>query len=376
MTGLLFLLIFLSGCNKRVDYQPLYRPHPYTIEIPKFFPRSLNIPADNPTTREGVELGRYLFYDGRLSGRTSPDSMMCCATCHLQSKGFECGLDNPRFPKGHPVGLTGIPTPHTMLPLVNLAWNSDGYLWSGAVRTDNPDLSARNLEDITRMAITAPHELNGDTARVAALFNSLKGYPEVFEKAFGPGPVTVKNMGRAIAQFIRTMVSSNARFDRFMRGETNLSEAERRGYVLFMTEQGGDCFHCHGGEGNPLFTSNLFYNNGKDSVFSDPGDRMSVTGNPADLGAYRAPTLRNIAFTAPYMHDGRFKTLDEVLQFYNSGIVVSPTISPLMHHAATHGIRLTPAQLADLKAFLLSLSDSSFIANPALAPPPSFPDMP
>jgi cytochrome c peroxidase len=141
-----------------------------------------------------------------------------------------------------------------------------------------------------------------------------------------------------------------------------------------MTELGADCFHCHGGEGNPLFTTNLFYNNGKDSVFGDPLDRRSVTVNPADIGSYKAPTLRNIAYTAPYMHDGRYKTLDEVIDFYSSGLVWSPTISPLMHHVNDHGVQLTPVEKAELKAFLYALSDTSFIMNPNFTKPDKFPD--
>ncbi|MEI7660934.1 MAG: cytochrome-c peroxidase, partial [Bacteroidota bacterium] len=170
------------------------------------------------------------------------------------------------------------------------------------------------------------------------------------------------------------LISADSKFDRFLRGETELSNAERNGYVLFMTEQGGDCFHCHGGDGNPLFTTNLFYNNGKDSVYTDPADHRSFTGNQQDIGAYKAPTLRNLVFRAPYMHDGRFKTLDEVLAFYNSQLVWSPYISPLMHHIGTRGIRLAPPQLADLKSFLLSLTDSNFVANPAFSKPSGFPD--
>jgi cytochrome c peroxidase len=232
----------------------------------------------------------------------------------------------------------------------------------------------RNLEDFTWMAIAAPHEIHGDTAKVAALFQSIRGYPDLFKKAFGSERVTVKNMGRAIAQFVRTLISCNSKFDRFMLGSAQLTPSERNGYVLFMTEQGGDCFHCHGGNGNPLFTTNLFYNNGKDSVFTDPGDRFSITGDFTDAGSYKAPTLRNLAYTAPYMHDGRFKTLDEVLAFYNSGLVWSPSISPLMHHIVTRGIRLTPGQLADLKLFLLTLTDSSFVSNPSFSKPLKFPD--
>jgi cytochrome c peroxidase len=369
---ILSLVLLTAGCKKdRADQE--YKPTPYIITIPQFFPTALNIPADNPMTVEGVALGRLLFYDGRLSGRTDPDSLMSCATCHLQSHSFVCGMDHPKFSGGHPFGLTGILTPHFMMPMINLVWSTHGYLWNGKVSAENPSVSMRNLEDVTWMAILAPHEMHGDTSRVAALFQSINGYPELFKKSFGSDRITVKNMGRAIAQFLRTLISSNSKFDRFLRGETNLSNAERNGYVIFMTEQGGDCFHCHGGDGNPLFTTTQFYNNGKDSLFTDPADRFSITGNPADIGAYKAPTLRNLAFRAPYMHDGRFKTLDEVLAFYNSKLIWSPYISPLMHHIDTRGIRLTPPQLADLKAFLLALTDSSFVTNPAFSSPSSFP---
>jgi cytochrome c peroxidase len=370
----LFLYLFFTGCKKEEKIADVWHATPYELTIPPYFPTILNIPEDNPMTVEGIALGRFLFYDGRLSGRTDTDSLMSCATCHLQSHGFECGIDHPKFKNGHPYGITGIPTPHSMMPLINLVWARNGYLWNGKVSPGNPSEAIRNLEDFTWMAIVAPHELHGDTSRTVALFQSLKGYPELFYKAFGSDKVTAKNMGRAIAQFLRTLVSANSRFDRFLRGELQLSVSERNGYVLFMTEEGGDCFHCHGGDGNPLFTTNLFYNNGKDAVFQDLGDRASITGNPADIGAYKAPSLRNLAFTAPYMHDGRFSSLDQVLDFYNAGLVWSPYIHPLMHHINTGGIRLNASELADLKSFLLTLTDSSFVNNPVFSMPGQFPD--
>lgn len=366
--------IMFASCRHDMEEDITPSATPYDLKIPKFFPTLVNVPEDNPLTVEGVELGRFLFYDGRLSGRTHPDSLMTCGTCHLQSSSFECGINHPKFTDGHPFGITGIHTPHYMLPLINIIWNNEGYLWNGLVSKSGPDPTKRSLEDLVWMGVVAPHEMIGDTNRVKALFQSLPGYPDLFRKAFGSSKVTMKNINRAIAQFVRTLISSDSKFDRYLRGEEALTNQELNGFVLFSTEDGGDCFHCHGGSGNPLFTTNLFYNNGMDSTFSDIRDRYHVTGNPADLGAYKATTLRNILFTGPYMHDGRFKTLDEVIDFYSDQLIWSPSISPLMHHIATGGARLTPQEKADLKAFILTLTDFSFLTNPAYAAPVVFPD--
>jgi cytochrome c peroxidase len=367
-------LFWFLSCRKQSETEQPYQLTPYLIKIPNHFPQQLNIPDDNPMTVEGIELGRYLFYDGRIAGRSDPDSMMSCATCHIRENAFECGLNHPKYIGGHPYGVTGIPTSHFMLPMINLVWTNNGYLWNGFVNQDNPLEQARILEDIVIMTIMAPDEMNSDTTRAKLLIGKTKGYPELFKKAFGSDVVTAKNMGRAIAQFVRSLVSSDSKFDRFLLGKEQLTVPELNGYVLFMTEEGADCFHCHGGDGNPLFTSNLFYNNGKDSIFTDPADRSFVTGNPNDAGAYKAPTLRNLVFRAPYMHDGRFQTIEQVINFYNEGLVWSPTISPLMHHITGGGIKLTKAEKADLIAFLLTLTDSSFTENPAYGRPDKFPD--
>jgi cytochrome c peroxidase len=371
--GFILLLLLFGSCRKTSENSTTFFATPYNLTAPRHFPQQMNIPPDNPLTVEGVTLGRYLFYDGRLSGRTDPDSLMSCSTCHIQANSFVCGIDHPEFTNGHPFGLTGIPTPHFMLPLINLVWINHGYLWNGSVSADNPDTHSRNLEDIVWMTIVSKQEMDGDTIRTVQLIQGIPGYPELYKKAFGSDIVTMKNTARAIAQFIRTFVSANSRFDRFLDGETELTASERKGFVLFMTEEGGDCFHCHGGDGNPLFTTNLFYNNGKDSVFTDLLDRYHYTMDPSDIGAYKAPTLRNLAFTAPYMHDGRFRTLDEVIDFYSSGLEWSPSISPLMHHVATHGVQLIPQEKEDLKAFLLTLTDSSFVTNPDFSKPLKLP---
>ena len=369
-------LLLIVACNpdEEPDLTPIHRATPYEIAIPHGFPTKMNIPAENPLTYEGIELGRYLFYDGRLSGRTHPDSLMSCATCHLQSRAFECGIDHPVYTNGFTHGLNGKPTPHVMLPLINLVWNQNGYLWNGRISETNPDPRFRNIEDLVWMGVLAEHEMHGDTNRVKEIFGSIPEYRELFRKAFGSDDVTMYRISKAVAQFIRTLISSNSKFDRYIRGEEQLTGSELRGYVLFMTEEGADCFHCHGGAGNPLFTTNLFYNNGKDSLFTDQRDRYAYTGNPMDKGAFKATTLRNIEYTAPYMHDGRFSTLEEVIDFYAHELIWTPYIDPLMHHIANGGNQLTPSEKEDLLAFLLTLSDETFLTNPAFSKPEKFPD--
>jgi cytochrome c peroxidase len=232
----------------------------------------------------------------------------------------------------------------------------------------------RNIEALTYMSIIAPHEMNSDTLSAVNAIRAIPGYSELFKKAFGSADVTLDRMAKAIAQFIRTLVSANSRFDQYLRGETQLTPEELSGYVLFVTEEGADCFHCHGASGNPLFTTNLFYNNAKDSIFDDPRDRFAVTGDPMMHGAYRAPSLRNIELTAPYMHDGRFKTLDEVIDFYSGSLVYSPYVDPLMHYISYGGAMLTPIEKEQLKAFLLTLTDEGFIKNPAFSMPVQLPE--
>ena len=354
-------------------------PTPYRFPV-SYAPDYMNIPTDNPMTEEGVELGRYLFYDGRLAGRTEVDSLMSCATCHKQSHSFECGIEHPKFKGGKTFGLTGIPTPHYMMPLINLVWINEGYMWNGFVNNNNTqlggkygvpeteDFHCRNIESFVWMMIVSPHEGNGSIEKSLALIRQDSLYPPLFKKAFGTEDVTIDRVGKAVAQFVRSLVSFNSKFDQFMRGACQLTESERRGFFLF-TSESGDCFHCHGSPALPLWTTNLFMNNAKDSVFEDKNDYSAVTKNSADKGKYRVPTLRNVEFTAPYMHDGRLTTLDEVLEFYNSDLKRSPYVDPLMIGVNHGGMHLSEQELQDLKAFLLTLSDTSFLTNPTYANP-------
>lgn len=307
--GALTLLALIS-CRPHEDAP--YQATPYELPTPLFFPTQNNIPADNPMTVEGVALGEKLFFEENS-----------CGMCHRKEYSFEFG------PQGTPEHLG---TQHAMLPLINLAWNTNGLGWQSQVPT---------LEAMVYAAYTDPTEINADTAEVVQQLQQSDTYPELFKKAFGTDNITFVKVEKAIAQYIRSLVFCNSKFDRYLRGEEQLSQDELNGYLLFITEEGADCFHCHGGGSNALFTTNLQYNNGLDVTHND----------------FKAPTLRNIALTAPYMHDGRYQTLDEVIDFYSEGVQYSEHISPLMHHVMDGGVQLTEQEKQQLKAFLNTLTD-------------------
>jgi cytochrome c peroxidase len=374
----------LVSCDRNGD-ETAYKPTPFKFPSLPDFPSKLNIPEANPMTVEGVELGRYLFYDGRLSGRTHPDSLMSCASCHLQSKAFEIGTDHPRFKDGHPRGLPmleypeGKPTPHMMLPVVNLVYNNKGYMWNGFLENSNnatgipgydftgvSDLNFKNLEAFTYMAIVAEHEMNGTISRTVAAIESDPRYREMFRKAFGTEDISADRISMAISQFVRSIISYRSRYHKWLRNEAELTDSELRGHELFFSED-ADCFHCHGG--TALLTSFEYFNNAKDTEFTDSRDRNSITKQPWDIGAYRAPSLINIELTGPYMHDGRFRTLDEVIDFYSEGLVYSPYVHPLMKFVHDGGVHLSDDEKADLKAFLLTLTDHELLTDPAYAAP-------
>ena len=341
-------LIFLASCSKSGDEEPEeYIPTPLSLEVPAFFEESILapvMPANNPLTVEGVALGKKLFFDPILSG----NNQISCASCHSPQMSF---TDNLQFSEGI---NNGIGTRNSM-PLFNLAWNFDErFFWDGA---------ATSLEDQAFKPVVNPREMGNTWAEAVASLQQNVEYPELFRRAFGSEGIDSVRVTRAIAQFERTLISGNSRFDRSLRGEITLTDEESRGLEVFMTETKGDCFHCHGNPNNPLWTDNLFRNNGLDETFTDLGLGL-ITGDPGDNAKFKTPSLRNLAYTAPYMHDGRFTTLDEVIDHYSEGLQNSPTIDPLMKKVIEGGVQLSDQEKADLKAFLLSLSDPDFIQNP------------
>jgi len=346
--AIISILLMSTSCEKPPEPKPEHEATPYSINIPHGFPTDFDIPADNPMTVEGIKLGRYLYYDGRMSGKADEGMPMSCSSCHLQKNAFENGV-------GKGTGTIGIKTDNVMLPHINLLWNPGTYLWNGSVASIEEDVVG---------TVYSEAEFASTPEKVVAAISKVEMYPPMFEAAFGSPQITMDRIAKAIAQFMRTQISSDSKFDQMQRGEYQFTTSEQKGLVLFQTEQGADCFHCHGATGNPLFTTHLFYNNAKDSDFNGQADRYSVTGNTMDIGAYKATTLRNIELTGPYMHDGRFQTLEEVIDFYSEGLIYTEYAHPLMEKLRPpygHGAELNPSEKADLKAFLLTLTDETFI---------------
>ncbi|WP_179344499.1 cytochrome-c peroxidase [Winogradskyella ursingii] len=339
------LAIVAFGCS---DEDVGYEPTPLPLNIPQIFSDNIIspvIPTDNPLTVEGVALGKRLFFDTILSG----DGTQSCASCHSPQNAF---TDNTPTSDGID-GNFGI---RNSMPLFNLAWNyGERFTWDGK------ELS---LERQAIEPVQNPIELHSDWNDVVTRLQAHPEYPELFESAFKTSTITKELATKAIAQFERTLISANSKFDKYSLGEATLTENELNGLNVFMDEARGDCFHCHGSPNNPLWTDNIFHNNGLDATFTDLG-LGGVTGDPSDNGKFKSPSLRNLAYTAPYMHDGRFATLDEVINHYSEGLNNSPTIDPLMKKVDQGGVQLTEQDKADLKAFLLTLSDPSFINNPS-----------
>jgi len=342
----------LTSCSEKSIESYVNTPTPSPLQIPQLFQDLILdpvIPSNNPKTEEGVLLGKKLFFDPILSD----DGSLACAGCHNATNAF---TDTTRFSDG----IDGLFGNRNAMPLFNLAWNYDNtFFWDGR------DLG---LENQVFEPITNPLEMHSTWEAVAEKLQAHPEYPELFNAAFGSQTIDSVLVSKAIAQFERTLISANSKFDKFLLGTANLTPEESNGFTVFMDESKGDCFHCHGSDNNPLWTDNKFHNNGLDSTFSDLG-LGNVTGDPADNGKFKTPSLRNLAFTAPYMHDGLFETIEEVINHYSEGLQNSTTIDPLMKKVDQGGVQLSLQEKADLKAFLLSLSDTDFINNPNFSNP-------
>lgn len=362
----LLLVFSIFSCSEKENPKPqeeLTGNYP-TSELLYF--GDTNLPTDNITTYEGVELGRKLFYDKRLSS----DGTVSCATCHKQELAFTDG-------KAKSIGVNNEEMPVSAMSLVNLTWNSR-LTWDGKSRT---------LEEQAILPMENHKEMNQDGQITAQILSETNEYPALFEKAFGTNEITPQKITKALAQFERTLISKNSNYDKYLRGEYQPTEQELRGIQLFFTHpdaergiRGGNCGDCHLGSltsGSTLGFEGL-HNNGLDDDANLKEGLFAVTQNSFDKGKFRTPSLRNIALTAPYMHDGRFQTLEEVIEHYDNGIKKSQTLSSLITAASNEFINdpngevnlfLTEQEKKDIIAFLEMLTDEEFITSPKFSEP-------
>lgn len=339
----ILLALSLNGCKEDVPFNEDYDETAYPFPDIYRFP-DIDVPADNPLTIAKVDLGRKLFYDPLISKSQTTS----CGTCHnLGSALTDNGLP---FSTNDIGGITA----RNATPLFNLAWTDKGFFWDGRVMT---------LENAVEDAIVNEQHPEWETT-----LNGIKAdeeYAFAFREAFKNAAVDETNVIKAITSFIRTIISSDSKYDKSLRGQATLTALEQEGFDLVFTTERGDCFHCHGVY--PFMTDNDFHDNGLQDAstigqYSDLG-LGGANGVSTDIGKMKAPPLRNLSYTAPYMHDGRFATLDEVIDFYSEGLHVTPNIDPLMKQALQGGVQLTPQEKAALKAFLLTLDDPAFINN-------------
>ena len=329
---------------------------PYAWRVGTHMP-SLAVPPDNPPTVEGVALGERLFHDPRLSR----DGRVSCASCHDAGRAFA----DPG--QAVSVGVGGRTGTRNAMPLFNLAW-APSLFWDGRVE---------GLRRQVLLPIEHPDEMALSLPKAVATLAADATLARQFQRALG-GPVSAERIGLALEQYLLTRVSQDSRFDRAMQGGEPLTAQEQRGFTLFLTEhdprlglRGADCFHCHGGA---LFTNQQFMHNGLRERLVPPGatpdiGRAQVTGASSDRFKFRTPSLRNVAVTAPYMHDGRLRTLEEVVEHYDRGLARHPNLDPNLAKHPPQGLGLSREDKAALVAFLKTLTDPAFLPPPVAAAP-------
>lgn len=352
-------VLALFACKKDTkttypaDEPVKYDGTPYAFNAGSF--PSPTIASDNALTEQGVQLGRMLFYEKSLS----KNNMISCASCHKQEFAFD---DTSRFS----IGVLGLKGKRQAMAIFNTAWHTNEFFWDGRAHLLR-DQSLLPIQDTLEMFETLP-------SIISKLSNNPM-YNVQFVKAFGSSEVTSEKISKAMEQFMNSIVSNDSKYDRYLANTATLTISEDNGRKLFFQEynqffpsqSGAECSHCHSGFN---FTNNDYMNNGMDTDASitDVG-REKVTNNIADKAKFKVPSLRNIALTAPYMHDGRFKTLEEVVDHYNNGLKASTYIDPALENTRGTGLMLTAQQKTDLVNFLKTLTDYSLVNNPKYKSP-------
>ena len=330
----LVLIVAAFACQKEIVNQV------FTFKSPPYFPKPTYHFETNNITDAGFKLGKKLFYDSLLS----IDNSTCCGSCHISTSAFTH--------HGHDLshGLNGSLTKRNSPPIMNLAWSSS-FMWDGGIA----DLDLQPIAPITS------HIEMGETMEnVVSKINKNPAYQPLVNKAFGTNSITGEIMLKALSQFMLMCTSTEAKYDSVKRGQEKYTQAEQEGYNIFLAK----CNACHN---EPLFTDNSFRNTGlKTSILNDSG-RYLITLDKRDLFSFKVPSLRNISYTPPYMHDGRFFSLADAIEHYNSQVVNMSTLDPLLKKEGSPGIRLTSDEKTKLIAFLKTLDDRKFITNRKLA---------
>jgi cytochrome c peroxidase len=334
-----FLLLVFFACKKTQDTPANPGPTPVEFKVPVGWPLPVYNLANNPLTKEGIALGRKLFYDGILS----KDGNFPCASCHQQVGAFGT------FDHNLSHGFNNSHTLRNAPPLQNLAWHTSFHADGGINNLDLQPLAP----------ITSPIEMAETLDNVLNKLRNAPTYVSMFKAAFGDETINTRRMTFALSQFMLTMVSANSKYDRVMAGKESFLLSESLGYDIFKQK----CAACHK---EPLFTDFSFRNDGfpMEPVLRDSG-RMRITRNPADSLKFKVPTLRNVMASYPYSHDGSVYDIYSMLEHYNNEVVNGPTTDPLVKNK----IPLSNFEKGQLVAFLITLTDSSFINNKDLAAP-------
>lgn len=331
------LIVICAGFIQ--DEESKMIPKRVEFKVPKGWPEPVYDFSKNPLTEAGIALGKELFYEVQLS----KDGTISCGSCHQQFGAFN-SYDHPL---GH--GIENALTTRNAPALFNLAWQKE-FMWDGGI----------NHLDLQPLApITAHNEMGESIENVLVKLKQNKQYKKQFKAAFGDETINTQRLGKALSQFLLTMVSSNSKYDRVMRGEDEFVFSEKLGYTIFKTK----CIQCHT---EPLLTDYSYRNIGMplEPFLNDLG-RMNITNNPADSLKFRVPSLRNVIVSFPYGHDGRFFSLINVFEHYRKNLQVGPTTDPLLKNK----LPLSNYEIGQLKAFLQTLTDSVFLKDPQFAEP-------
>ncbi|WP_426275630.1 cytochrome-c peroxidase [Chryseobacterium sp. S-02] len=340
-TGLLILsLLSFVSCSDEV-IEPLEKDEVYNLSFPSYFPEMTFDISGNPVTKNGVELGRKLFYEGRLSRNNT----ISCGFCHIQENAFTHHGHTVSHGVDDKIGIRNAP------PIQNMAFLKR-YMWDGVIH---------NLNEQPIIPITNEDEMDSSMPEIVLKLSSDAKYKKLFKAAYGDENITGERILKALSQFMVTLISADSKYDRMKQGKESFSSDEAQGMNLFQQK----CASCHSGE---LFTDESFRNTGMyyNTQFKDPG-RYRVTLEQNDWMKFRVPSLRNVEYTAPYMHDGRFYTLEAVLNFYSDNVEDNANLDPQLKQNGHPGIAMNPQEKQLIIAFLKTLSDKNFITNPKFA---------